>query len=855
MEPVSRRFLAAVVVAGLILGTLGMANIARNGATRAVERDEAQQARDIATVLRSEVQKAAAALDGAPALADADADGTIAFSSFEAFGRAVRRPPMASLSYARLVRSDDRAAFEQQTGHPIVDIRPGEPPQPAPPRDTYFPVVQVVPMIDTSRGALGLDLAADPVRGPVARKALAFGRAQMTPATRLLPSGTPGFVIIQPVYEPPAAPGSLPGRVTGFVTAVFIGDDLLDLVPARLMRGTAVRLDGDGVELARRGPRPVRAHEASVPVMDRSWTLVLDNRRAADLTTAWALLAAGLGFTALVVYTFRRSLLFERDLVESRRRAAFVADLTTRLAASDDTAAVGRGALECVAPAFDPLLMTIDVLRPGSDSLDVVALVGAPAAMERAWRRVPLDFPGPAAEVVTPPGRRLEFEDRRSLVAAYPAFDAPDPVSRPEATILQPLPAGETIAGMLTLSFENPRALTREERELLDAVAPVIGQALQRAQLFEMERDIALTLQTQMLAEPEWVPSGTIVATRYLPASDLLEVGGDWYDVVALAGGRIAVVVGDVVGRGLEAASTMGKLRSAVRALLYTEPAPGALLGTLDRFARDFSGADCATLAIAIVDPSRRTLQYVTAGHPPPLLADDSGVRALDDARTAMIGAATDRPSARFGRVDFGKDATLVMFSDGLVEHRERPLEAGIAQLASILDGKSSVPVEQLADDLLEHLLPEPVADDVALVVLRLERSDAPWLTLRFPALADELAPARRRFAAWLDRHGVGPDLRDELTMAVNEACTNAIEHGYRDVEPGPVLLETHLEGDTIAIRVRDWGVWRPTPPDETRRRGFVVMRAFADDVSVTRTASGTTVRMRRTLERAPARS
>ena len=190
------------------------------------------------------------------------------------------------------------------------------------------------------------------------------------------------------------------------------------------------------------------------------------------------------------------------------------------------------------------------------------------------------------------------------------------------------------------IELSEQRPVTPEDQTLLTVLAGRLGQGLQRVDQLDQQRETAVALQHAMLG-PTRLPSG--IAVRYQPASRPLQVGGDWYDVVDLDDGRVGLIVGDCVGHGLAAATVMGQLRSACRALLLEHPSPSAALSALDRFAARLPGAACTTAFCAVLAPESGELTYSSAGHPPPILVPaDRSVRLVDDGRTIPLGVRSD---------------------------------------------------------------------------------------------------------------------------------------------------------------------------------------------------------------------
>ncbi|MFF3878648.1 PP2C family protein-serine/threonine phosphatase [Streptomyces sp. NPDC001978] len=234
-------------------------------------------------------------------------------------------------------------------------------------------------------------------------------------------------------------------------------------------------------------------------------------------------------------------------------------------------------------------------------------------------------------------------------------------------------------------------------------------------------RVVALSLQEAMLPAPR--PFGRHpVTVRYRPAIRALDVGGDWYDLVDLPGDRRGVAVGDVVGHGLSAAGVMGQLRSALSTASRAAHGPARALEVLELYARSVSGAENATVANAFVDWDTHDITYSSAGHPPPaLLQSDGTVEFLDQATNPPLGARPEHGPWLQAAMPFTEGASLVLYTDGLIERRHEDIDTGLARLADSLTRHQTDDPETLADALLADLLPpDDVTDDTALVIVRL---------------------------------------------------------------------------------------------------------------------------------------
>lgn len=241
-------------------------------------------------------------------------------------------------------------------------------------------------------------------------------------------------------------------------------------------------------------------------------------------------------------------------------------------------------------------------------------------------------------------------------------------------------------------------------------------------QAHSREREVALALQEAMLPAPRQVGHHR-VAVRYRPAVGALNVCGDWYDLVDLVDGdRIGVAVGDVVGHGLAAAGVMGQLRSALSAASRVAAGPAQALDVLGRYAHVIDGAESATAVTTFIDCDRHVLTYSSAGHPPPVLVHADGrTEFLDQATDTPLDARPDpipRPQAE---TTFSPGATLVLYTDGLIERRREDIDTGLDRLAHSLREHRDQDLETLADTVLLELLPPGGAtDDTALIIVRL---------------------------------------------------------------------------------------------------------------------------------------
>ncbi len=401
--------------------------------------------------------------------------------------------------------------------------------------------------------------------------------------------------------------------------------------------------------------------------------------------------------------------------------------------------------------------------------------------------------------------------------------------------------------GILVIWIDLPeqRPFTAEDQTLLTVLAGRLGQGLQRVHQLDQQRETALTLQHSILG-PADLPAG--FAVRYQPASHPLQVGGDWYDVVALDDGRIALVVGDCVGHDLAAATVMGQLRSACRALLLERASPAATLTGLDRFASRLPGAQSTTAFCAVLDPDTGELWYSSAGHPPPILVcADGTTQLLEGGHSIALGIRPERVRPQ-AQVTIPAQATLLLYTDGLVERRRLSLDDGITRAAKLIRDDGAMDLDPLADQIMSVLAPlGGYQDDVALL---LYRHPVP-LEVTIPADPLHLAPARAALREWLTAAGIDPDQAQDVLVAAGEAVTNAIEHGYRHTAGGTITLHATSEVDLLHLTITDTGSWKPKQSGYTHRgRGIQIMRALMEDVSIVPQDTGTTVRLSTRIRR-----
>ncbi|MGV3563734.1 MAG: SpoIIE family protein phosphatase [Nocardioides sp.] len=476
--------------------------------------------------------------------------------------------------------------------------------------------------------------------------------------------------------------------------------------------------------------------------------------------------------------------------------------------------------------------------------------------------------------------RLVGGEAMASLVAtdrplALPAEDAgPLPVPLPDE-----LPAGATVAvlalrgrdrlvGLVTVVR---RAGTFDEDDLLTLgdLAVRAGLALDNARLFAEQRDLAEGLQRSLLTDPP-SPPGLQVAVRYAAAAQAAQVGGDWYDAFGQDDGGTVLVVGDVVGHDAAAAAAMGQVRSLLRAVaVHDGGGPAEVLRATDRVLRSLGVETTATVLVVRLDPVAEPgtpvrARWSTAGHPPPVLVDGDGTTTLLDAHEPDLLLGWDDASPRAeGVLDLAPGATLLLYTDGLVERRGEHLDVGLERLREELGslvagpGRGGGPRTDLAllcEEVVERMVPGRREDDVALVAVRpLSAGEQPaasgpgspaeGLRAVLPAHPTSVSAARRLVAQEVDAHAgaLAPERRDAAILAVSELATNALVHAGTDIRVCVTACPTG-----VRVEVRDGSAHSPVPRRHSvtaaTGRGLRLVDASVDRWDIARHRDGKTV-------------
>ncbi|WP_329337454.1 SpoIIE family protein phosphatase [Streptomyces sp. NBC_00663] len=357
------------------------------------------------------------------------------------------------------------------------------------------------------------------------------------------------------------------------------------------------------------------------------------------------------------------------------------------------------------------------------------------------------------------------------------------------------------------------------------------------------QRETAVTLQRSLLPQVLEEPDDLRIAATYQPGGTEAAVGGDWYDVITLGGGRTALVIGDVMGRGVRAAAVMGQLRTAVRAYARLDLPPHEILQLLDGLATEIDANQIATCVYAIHDPNEGKLVYASAGHLPILVRDESGaVLRADEPTGPPLGTGGWIHSS--GSIPLGPGSTAVLYTDGLVERRNEDLDEGIASLERALSGATGTP-QVVCDRLVRSAgVTADHDDDVAVLVLQHPSRTGPDSDLFRNAALEllggvEAAPRARAFASGVLTSWRFPaELHDLGVLAASELVANSLQHGTP-----PMRLRLRRTDRRLIIEVTDGDDHLPrrrkAEPGDESGRGIAIVATIASNWGSRRTPGG----------------
>ncbi|WP_373305903.1 SpoIIE family protein phosphatase [Streptomyces chryseus] len=526
-----------------------------------------------------------------------------------------------------------------------------------------------------------------------------------------------------------------------------------------------------------------------------------------------------------------------REAADARRNLALLNEAGARIGNSLDLETTARELLDVAVPGFCDLasvdlyqgLLAGDETPPGrADGSAELRRVAFASAVSEG----PLAAPGCVADDDAPGPtevgdvHRYPFNSpcgsalRTARVQTVPGEDG----SLVHTTLAVPMVAHDTVVGLAQFSrTKGSEPFGERDLALATELAARAAVCIDNARLYRREHERALILQRSLLPPGDPEAAGLDIACRYLPGNTATEVGGDWFDVIELPGHRTALVVGDVMGRGLRAAVAMGELRTAVRTLALLDLEPAEVLSALDEIARglgtpsgaqhasrashkareaDLSEVYLATCVYAVYDPVTRRCTFANAGHLPPVLVEPGEEALLLDVPPGMPLGVGGEPFEEV-EVEVPEGALLALYTDGLVESRDHPLDEGLMAFRAALTDPAH-PLEDVCDHVLNTLDTRHGEDDIALLMARIQgmpaESVGDWSLPREPR---SVGRARELARAQLVTWGL-EDLVDTTELLVSELVTNALRYGEGDIRLR-LLLDR-----TLVCEVWDAGLVQP---------------------------------------------
>ncbi|MET9483847.1 SpoIIE family protein phosphatase [Streptomyces sp. NPDC006638] len=533
-----------------------------------------------------------------------------------------------------------------------------------------------------------------------------------------------------------------------------------------------------------------------------------------------------------------------REAASARRNLALLNDASARIGNSLDLETTARELLDVAVPGFCDLaavdlyqsLLTGEEAPPGRGGSSRSESGGGSASLRRvafasAVSDAPLTGPGDLLEGgYAPPEvgavHRFPFASlaasalRTGRVQSIPGGAG----SLIQSTLAVPLVAHDAVVGLAQFSrTKGSEPFGDRDRALAVELAARAAVCIDNARLYRREHERALILQRSLLPPGDPEAAGLDIACRYLPGNTATEVGGDWFDVIELPGHRTALVVGDVMGRGLRAAVAMGELRTAVRTLALLDLEPAEVLSALDEIARglgtpsgaqqasrvahksrdaDLSEVYLATCVYAVYDPVTRRCTFANAGHPPPVVVEPGEEPLMLDVPPGMPLGVGGEPFEQV-EVELAEGALLSLYTDGLVESRDQPLDEGLTAFRAALANPVR-PLEDVCDHVLNTLDTRHGEDDIALLMARIQGLPAEAVgDWRLPREPRSVGRARELARAQLVAWDLEP-LVDTVELLVSELVTNALRYGE-----GEIRLRLLLDR-TLVCEVWDAGLVQP---------------------------------------------
>jgi serine phosphatase RsbU (regulator of sigma subunit)/anti-sigma regulatory factor (Ser/Thr protein kinase) len=412
-----------------------------------------------------------------------------------------------------------------------------------------------------------------------------------------------------------------------------------------------------------------------------------------------------------------------------------------------------------------------------------------------------------------------------------------------------PVHVEDRVIGVMHIGTLVPRHFDEDDVTLLQLAADRAALAIDNASVSE-QRAVTAIMQRTLL--PDALPQipGMRFSAKYLPAGSGVKIGGDWYDVFPLTSGRVAFVIGDVVGRGVLAASVMAEIRIALRAYMAQGHKLTEVIALLNDLLVSMGRNRGATLSILELDPEAEELEAISAGHLPPLLIEPNGVtRLLEQKHGLPVGVRTGQ-AYQTCRHPFPTGSRLLLYTDGLIERREESIDEGLQRLMVAASAAAQRTDSSLADRVYRALLDEtPLEDDVALLAIETSPLED-TLEMTLPARPNVLGGLRNTLGRWLQAAGANENELFDVTLSASEAATNAIEHAY-GARAASFTVRCEHDGQQVTVTVCDLGRWRTTRP-QGGGRGVQIMRSLSDSVEIKSDDEGTIVTITKRLSHQP---
>ncbi len=565
-----------------------------------------------------------------------------------------------------------------------------------------------------------------------------------------------------------------------------------------------------------------------------------------------------IGIAGQLAQALDRARLYDRvvaEALEARQSSARI-EVLARATAALATATEPDAALAAMAGAAVPdlaELCAVWLVEPGErgeeePSLRHIATAGVDGAAGAMV--LPVEG-GPIDRVLASAEPRLQTVTGSTALFDGPGGTAAVVLPGAHSLLLVPLQVDGATVGVLAMAA-GPERAPYDGADVLVAVelAARGAAAVRHLRLFSTSQQTALTLQRSLLPARQVELEELEVAARYVPGTADTEVGGDWYDVVELGAGRVGLVIGDVMGRGVRAAAVMGQLRSAVRAYARQDLPPGEVLELLDGLVGDLDEAQLVTCGYGVYDPGQQELTLAVAGHPPPVLRSPDGTAALvgvDPGTPLGVGGGVFPETT----VALPTGAVLALCTDGLVESRHEGVDDGLARLTGLLADHGAEGLEGLADTLLTRMgRASGHDDDIALLLVRVPtQSGVRTAQLALATDLSSIAEARAATHATLTGWEVPPDVTDGLVLLLSEVATNALLYGRPPVE---VMLRRTAHKVVLEVRDRGWTYPRRrlASADDEGGRGLELVGALATRWGVRTLSRGKAIWMEVDLSR-----